>query len=229
MSVENVNPTNIVNEAETVPKVSADKSDAESKSETTAKVNEEKPAVSEELKEPEKMEDVTVVIRPWPISKMCFHNMCMFCLCDCVSVHDFKVLTFPIIFKILISQETTSTTTDESTNTTSEPEDKNDSKAAEETEKPAETEVSAKTTSSTVDAESNKATSETAAEKQESAVEVEGTVNADTVPVNESVTEESKLGKRDLDETAKTEAVEESPPKKEKETAAEVETSNEAA
>jgi hypothetical protein len=64
MSVENVNPTNIVNEAETVPKVSADKSDAESKSETTAKVNEEKPAVSEELKEPEKMEDVTVVSRP---------------------------------------------------------------------------------------------------------------------------------------------------------------------
>jgi len=49
------------------------------------------------------------------------------------------------------------------------------------------------------------------------------------VPVNESVTEESKLGKRDLDEKAKSETVEESPPKKEKETAAEAETSNEAA
>ena len=60
-------------------------------------------------------------------------------------------------------------------------------------------------------------------------VEVEGAVKAETVPVNESVTEESKLGKRDLDEKAKSETVEESPPKKEKETAAEAETSNEAA
>lgn len=62
MSAENVT-TNIVNEAEPAYEAAA-KDEPEVKPEATVKVAEEKPAESEELKEPEKMEEVSVVREP---------------------------------------------------------------------------------------------------------------------------------------------------------------------